>query len=49
MVVISVQCEYIAQWFAGRYLVMIFCQAEGDNILFACSDIVVRFIGNAAI
>jgi hypothetical protein len=29
--------------------VMIFCQAEGDNILFACSDIVVRFIGNAAI
>ncbi len=30
---ISVQCEYIAQWFASRYLVMLFGQAQGDNIL----------------
>ncbi len=45
----SVQCEYIAQCFASRYLVMIFGQAQGANILFACSDIVVWFIGNVAI
>jgi hypothetical protein len=44
----SVQCEYIAQCFASRYLVMIFGQAQGDNILLACSDIVVWFIGNVA-
>jgi hypothetical protein len=47
--VISVQCEYIAQCFASRYLVMILGQAQGDNILFACSDIVVWFIGNMPI
>jgi hypothetical protein len=47
--VISVQCEYIAQWFASSYLVMLFSQAQGDNILLACSDIVVWFIGNMPI
>ncbi len=45
---ISVQCEYIAQCFASRYLVVL-GQAQGDNILFACSDIVVWFIGNMPI
>jgi hypothetical protein len=47
--VISVHCEYIAQCFASRYLVMIFGQAHSDNILFACSDVVVWFICNVAI